>query len=372
MNSLPLISNTLLKIENSSSLGMFARDTGGCLVSRIALSRSKDESREISFAEITEALIFYFSAPAIAKVARSTFAKAFDISKDTLSLSLDEASKLDSSKFKSVKLGKFGQIATTFGLILPLVYGIAPVRNLITLSKTGKNEFTSVIELNKKKDNKTKQGASKQAKNLIRNLSIISAASLMATSAILLLSRKNGFYNKIEPALDKLIKHFDFTSGCDLENAHYGFLIYPASIAGYFAACRDKYEVKENVRRFSITVPLLFFGEALIKKPIYRAFDKLFKTNTIVEDVKGGFKTLNQKEILEKIEPALQKTHLKSRNLAYLTVFTINTMTIAAAISLLNRISTKKAYTRNQAQKNKGMSNWLASFKQRSHNKVST
>ena len=57
--------------------------------------------------------------------------------------------------------------------------------------------------------------------------------------------------------------------------------IYPVSIASYFYASRDKYERKENARRFSVTVPLLFFGEKLIEKPIYKGFDKLFNTKVI-------------------------------------------------------------------------------------------
>ena len=351
MNKLPLISNVLFKVENSSSLGMFARDTGGCLVSRIALSRSKDESREISFAEISESLIFYFSAPAIAKIVCTSLAKIYGISKDTLSSSINDVANNDAMKLKKIKLGKFGQIAATFGIILPLIYGIAPVRNLITQSKTGKSKFMSVIELNQEKDGQTKQNASQKAKKLIRNLLMISAASLGLTTGILLLSKRSSFYNRIEPAINKIIKYFDFTSNCDLENAHYGFLIYPASIAGYFSACRDKYEVKENIRRFSITVPLLFFGEKLIRKPIYRTLDKLFKTNVVVEDIKGSFKTLDQNQIM-KLPKHLQKQLLKTKNAAYLITFLINAMTIAAAISLVNRISTKKAYEKNNLSTN--------------------
>ena len=59
------------------------------------------------------------------------------------------------------------------------------------------------------------------------------------------------------------LKHLDFTKDCDLRLAHYGALIYPASIAGYFYASRDKYERLENARRFSITVPLMLIAAAV-------------------------------------------------------------------------------------------------------------
>lgn len=55
--------NLIKPLETSSSIGMFARDTGGCLISRLGLARSKDEAREVSIAELSESVIFYFSAP---------------------------------------------------------------------------------------------------------------------------------------------------------------------------------------------------------------------------------------------------------------------------------------------------------------------
>ena len=47
MCSLSVATNVLKSLETSSSIGMFARDTGGCLISRLGLSRTKDESKEI-------------------------------------------------------------------------------------------------------------------------------------------------------------------------------------------------------------------------------------------------------------------------------------------------------------------------------------
>ena len=43
---------TILKpLETSSSIGMFARDTGGCLIARLSLARTKEEAKEITFAK---------------------------------------------------------------------------------------------------------------------------------------------------------------------------------------------------------------------------------------------------------------------------------------------------------------------------------
>lgn len=125
-----------------------------------------------------------------------------------------------------------------------------------------------------------------------------------------------------------------------MELAHYGTLIYPISIASYFYASRDKYEKWENARRFSVTVPLLFFGEKMIQNPIYKTMDKRFNTNVFNE---GNIKSY--KEIL-KAPKSEQKKLLKSKNWAYGLTFTINTMAIAAAVSLLNRIATKEKFER--------------------------
>lgn len=60
MCSLSVPTTILKTLETSSSIGMFVRDTGGCLISRLGLSRSMDEAKEISFAEISESVLFLF------------------------------------------------------------------------------------------------------------------------------------------------------------------------------------------------------------------------------------------------------------------------------------------------------------------------
>ena len=50
---------------------------------------------------------------------------------------------------QKIKRGKFAQIFAVFGLMLPAVFGIAPLRNLLTYSETGKEKFTNVVELEK-------------------------------------------------------------------------------------------------------------------------------------------------------------------------------------------------------------------------------
>ena len=282
MCSLSIMTNVLKSMETSSSIGMFARDTGGCLISRLGLSRTKDESKEISFAEISESILFYFSAPAIAKALSSIFAKAYNIKKEKLLMPFSEIKNLKDEKLaKSIKLGKFGQIASTFSLILPLVFGIAPLRNILTLSNSGKKEFTTVVGLEDKKQQKEKEKAKQKTIKLLKTLFAASSLGVVATMGVLGVLKNKNIYKKFEPALNKTLKHLDFTKDCDLKLAHYGALIYPVSIASYFYASRDKYEKLENARRFAITVPLMFYGEKLIQNPIYKTFDKLYKTNVM-------------------------------------------------------------------------------------------
>lgn len=343
MCSLSVTTNILKSLETSSSIGMFARDTGGCLISRLGLSRSRDESREISFAEISESAVFYFSAPAAAKSASKFFAKQNKITKDQLSTPFKELKNIKNPELiKAIKIGKFSQIASVFSLILPIVFGIAPIRNILTYSETGKQKFVSVVNLEKEQKVKHRDEAKQKALKMIKNLSLFTIGGLTATLAATKLLRNGKIYKVVEAPLDKFLKHMDFTKNGDLELAHYGTLIYPVSIAGYFYASRDKYEKLENARRFSITVPLLFFGEKLIQKPIYKKFDKIFKTNVME---KGDIKSY--KEIL-KLPKDQQKIMLKSKNWAYGLTFAINTMAIAAAVALLNRLETKRKFEKDK------------------------
>lgn len=344
MCSLSVATNVLKNLETSSSIGMFTRDTGGCLISRLGLSRTKDESKEIGFAELTESAIFYFSAPALAKASSYLFAKHNGITKQQLATPFKELKNIkDAKTLKAVKLGKFGQIASTFSIILPLVFGIAPLRNLMTLAGSGKKEFTAVVGLENKNHDKNKAEAKQKAVKLLKVLGSTAVGCLGVTAGIMALAKNKNVYKKLEPVLDKTLKHLDFTKNCDLELAHYGALIYPVSIASYFYASRDKYEKMENARRFSVTVPLLFFGEKMIQNPIYKAFDKKFKTN--VMDFNGNIKSY--KEILN-LSKTQQKQMLKSKNWAYGTTFFINTLAIAAAVALLNRLETKRHFEKDK------------------------
>ncbi len=195
------------------------------------------------------------------------------------------------------------------------------------------------LENNKNNDPKN---AKNKTLSLLKKLGIISGVVLTATAGVLALSKNNKFYQKAEPFIDKIIKYFDFTKTGDLELLHYGALIYPVSIASYFYASRDKYEVMENARRFSITVPLLFFGEKLVQNPIYKHFDKKYNT-----DVFNGGNIKSYKDILKLPEDKM-KQMLKTKNKAYGLTFFINTLAIAAAVALLNRIETKRNYKKEQ------------------------
>ena len=338
---MPLSSKILNAMETSSSIGMFARDTGGCLTSKLAVSRSKEEAKEIAFAEISESALFYFSAPAAAKAASKVFSKIYNVDKNIINEPVENIKNIGREKLKDVKLAKFGKIASTFSVILPLVYAIAPVRNLLTYAKDGKDEFSQVVGLKKNDDKEQKQAAKDKAKSLIQTLSKISAVSLAATAGFLALSKSNTVYEKTKPFIHKAVKNLDFAKNGDLKLSHYGALIYPVSIASYFASSRDKYEKRENARRFSVTVPLLFFGEKLIEKPIHKGFDKLFKTKVLEN---GKIKTYEE---IMKLPDKLQKNMLKSKNYSYASTFLINTMAIAAGIGILNRIKTKKDFERD-------------------------
>ncbi len=338
MNGVYLVGNLLKKLETSSSVGMFARDTGGCLVARLAVSRSNDESREIGIAELAESALFYFSAPFLAKKTADIFSKTMTVKKELITKKMQELKNIAPDVKKKIKLAKFGQITAVFGVILPAVFAIAPLRNMITLSKTGKENFVNVVELDKTKHEQNKKKAQEQTKDFVKKLTLAAFGILGTSLGILALSENKKFYKKLKPFIDRTIKHFDFTKSGDLELKHYGALIYPVSIASYFYASRDKYEVQENARRFSVTVPLMFFGEKLIQNPIHKTADKIWETNIFNN---GNIKSYDE---IMKMPEIIRKQALKSKNFAYGATFFINTMAIASGIALLNRYETKKRY----------------------------
>ncbi len=344
MNDLSIPTRILKGINTSSSIGMFARDTGGCLLSKLAVSRSKDEAKEIGFAELSESALFYFSAPFVAKATSKIFSKKYNLEKDMISTPVKEMANIGAEKLKNIKLAKFGQIMSTFGVILPIVFAIAPVRNILTYAKNGKEDFTDVVGL-KKENTKAQQELAKQkAKKLIAKLSTVSVTSIAILAGILAAAKNDKIYELVNPFISKMVKTFDFTKTGDLKLAHYGAFIYPVSIASYFYASRDKYEKQENARRFSVTVPLMFFGEKVIEKPIHKGFDKLFNTK-VMEN--GLIKSYD--EIL-KLPESIRNQYLKSKNWSYGLTFLINTVLIGAAVGVLNRIATKKRYNKENKE----------------------
>ncbi|MBR1617382.1 hypothetical protein IJ670_04455, partial [bacterium] len=62
-------------------------------------------------------------------------------------------------------------------------------------------------------------------------------------ASFVLTSKNDKIYQKTKPIIDNINKWFKFNQDNNLEKIHYGALIYPASILGYFKASRDKYEI---------------------------------------------------------------------------------------------------------------------------------
>ena len=156
-----------------------------------------DEAKEISFAEISESVLFYFSAPALAKASSGIFAKQAGITTGQLAEPMKNVNRISNSGLKkAIKLGKFGQLASTFSIILPFVFSIAPMRNLMTLAGTGKKEFTSVVGLKKQQKIKQKKEAERQAGKLLKVLGISALAGLGAAFGILAAAKNKNVYKK--------------------------------------------------------------------------------------------------------------------------------------------------------------------------------
>ena len=312
-----IATNILKPLETSSAMGLFARDTGGCLLSRLSLSRTAQERKEVGIAEVSESAIFYFLAPALVKL----FSKIYP-------------------KITKPEVAKTSQLLSAFGLILPAVYAIAPLKNIATLASSGHDEFTSVVGL-KNTDNKPKtEEAKEKTKNIIINSAKIALFSLLASLSLILSCKNETIYNKAQPILSKINKIFDANNGLKL--IHYASLIYPVSILGYINSSRDKYEKMENVRRFSVSVPLLLFGDKFIEKPLHKFFDKKFNTSV--------FENNKIKSYDEILKMKNNKQFLKSKNCAFGLNFLTSTVFVAAGVALLNRIQTKRHFNKDNKE----------------------
>lgn len=106
MSNLSLPSKLLKGMETSSSIGMFARDTGGCLISKLAVSRSSNEAKEIGFAETAESALFYFTAPALSKIFSNIYANKYNISKENISQPLNTVKNVTGEQIKKYKTCK--------------------------------------------------------------------------------------------------------------------------------------------------------------------------------------------------------------------------------------------------------------------------
>ena len=259
MNGISIGTKILKGMETSSSVGMFVKDTGGCLIPKIAISRSREEAKEITFAETAESALFYFSAPAAVKLTNEFFQNKYNTVSRLITMPIEEIKAVSKERLKNIKLAKFGKIASVFSVILPLVFAIAPVRNYMTSSQSGKEEFTEVVGLKDTKEQE-KNGKNK-AQSLIKKLILTALGGLALTAGILTAAKNDNIYKKLEPAITAVVKHFDFTKTNDLKLAHYGAFIYPVSIASYFYASRDKYEKKKTQGDF----PLQFLYFSLVK-----------------------------------------------------------------------------------------------------------
>lgn len=94
----------------------------------------------------------------MAKMSAGYFAKQKGITKEQFATPFKQLANITNLEtLKSIKLGKFAQIASTFSIILPLVFGIAPMRNFMTLSSSGTKDFTTVIGLKAENEQKQKK-----------------------------------------------------------------------------------------------------------------------------------------------------------------------------------------------------------------------
>lgn len=284
---------------------------------KVSVSRSASEFFEVSFIELFETALVYFSIPLTAKYGFiplfKKFAKDPEV-KNNLSHSVLELAQKFGERTKQYPHHKLGNaLKGPLKQILPLKaaivlsamvaggagweYALTFAKNLMTSKIFGKESFSDIANLTK--DNTVRHDDGKDSPVVEKSKHRIKQAIgvLLGTFAAAVGLAVAGPHSKALQKLSaKFLKVFDFSfertakgTFVGLSNNQNRFFIATALVA-YMDATRDKLEAMEVFTRLSVVLSYLAFGNEIIdnltRKRYEKKFPKLFKE---AQDELGNF-----------------------------------------------------------------------------------
>ncbi len=256
----------------------------GNTIPRVAICRTEDERKDVAFNEITQGATLFVLLPLLSPIANWVQDKLYQGKEITgRHLKMENAKAFNEAKraggirqvrrLKILKLGKaFGVSAVTAAGLMAITY----YRNYWTIKRTGFSDYTQIVGLEGNKEPTPAQRAeAEQAaeKNLNIVKGIMGGSAIIALlgmgGAAMLARRANALFKpggtfnlkKMDEWLNNGVKHWALV-GKNNNQINSVFkstkqTLWVWGVPSYFAwimACRDKYEVAEQLSKFATFV----------------------------------------------------------------------------------------------------------------------
>lgn len=299
---------------------------------RIAITRSWDERKEVAFNEATHTAGLFLTLPIVSALFNPIQAWMAGIPTGLIRMKNSEAfTQVSGEALQKLKMAKLGKSMGVSGVIAFLMLLMPYLRNYRTIKRTGFSDYKKVVALGGKQtptEEDKKQAAEANRKNMriiqwclglaaASGLAIMAGAGLIARRGTKMLS--TGLFRP--EVMDKLFQEWAFVGkNSDQFNAleksvkQTLWVWGVPSYIGWFAGCRDGYEVVEQMSKF-VTFVLGYVATPKIFKGIMRYKDRAlmqeFK-NKAGEIVLPSYdKIINE---LSKTNPPQAKAILKHLN----------------------------------------------------------
>ncbi|MBY0405277.1 MAG: hypothetical protein K2X66_15365, partial [Cyanobacteria bacterium] len=257
----------------------------GNMMPRIAITRSWDEKKEVAFNEVTQTAGFFLTLPIASKLFNPIQGWFSGISSDLIKMKNDEAfTKVSGEALQQLKMAKLGKSMGVSAVIACLMLMMPYWRNYRTIERTGFSDYKKVVALGGKQipteeDRKQAKIANQRNLHWIKTfLGMAAATSLLTMAGAGLIARRGtkmlaegGLLNPTR--LGALFKDWAFVGknsnqfNAIEKSVKQTFWVWGVpSFAGWFAGCRDAYEVVEQTVKFAtfilgyVATPKIFKG----------------------------------------------------------------------------------------------------------------
>ena len=327
LSGIAKVADLFIKSQENLSSTRFIQDTATNWAPKAIFARSKADFAEMSFLEFTESAIFYFASPILGeKLFRNIFTNFSPKNiKNTVSTLIPKTvGEIVQNKAISENVKKQA-ISTKAGIVLACTaipaaeYALSFAKNLFTLKNFKKSNFNNIANLdknhNEKEDVNHQQKVEKSAKKHLKRFAVISAAGVIAGSALALFGHKSNALQKVSKGilnpgialskgLEKIglknekfnnaIKQFslDFSNDNGKLALSKGQLALTAILGlfGYSAAAQDrgKLDKAEVWTRVPLVVFYTIFGSELFEKGFHKILENKNKFKDVIKKSTNG------------------------------------------------------------------------------------